>query len=35
MELLANVGQVEPRVGPFGDSVSVVARYEHGLCQTY
>jgi hypothetical protein len=31
MEHLGNVGHVEPRFFPFGDSVSVDARYEHGL----
>jgi hypothetical protein len=35
MELLCDVDHVESRFGPFGDSVSVVARYVHGLCQMY
>ena len=35
MELLGDVGHVEPHFGPFGDSVSVVARYVHGLRQTF
>ena len=34
MELLGDVGHVESRFGPFGDSVCVSARYVHGLCQT-
>ena len=35
MELLGNVGHVESRFNPFGDSVSVGARKVHGLRQTY
>ena len=35
MELLGDVGLVEPRIRLFGDSVSVAARYVHGLRQTY
>jgi len=35
MELLGDVGHVEPRFDLFGDSVSVGARYVHGLRQTY
>ena len=35
MELLGDVGHVEPRFDPFGDSVSVGASYVHGLRQTY
>jgi hypothetical protein len=31
MELLADVGHVESRFDPFGYSVSVGARYVHGL----
>ena len=31
MELLGDVGQVEYRFFPFGDSVSVDARLVHGL----
>ena len=31
MKLLVDVGHVESRFGPFGDSVSVGARYVHGL----
>ena len=31
MELLGDVGLVQSRFGPFGDSVSVSARYVHGL----
>jgi hypothetical protein len=31
MELLGDVGQVDAHFGPFGDSVSVSARYVHGL----
>ena len=29
MEILGDVGHVEPRFGPFGDSVSVGARQVH------
>jgi hypothetical protein len=35
MELLGDVGHVESHFGPFGDSVSVGARYVHGLRRTY
>ena len=35
MELLGDEAQVESRFGPFGYSVSISARYVHGLCQTY
>jgi hypothetical protein len=35
MELLGDEAQVEARFGPFRDSVSVGARYVHGLHQTY
>ena len=35
MELLGDVGLVESRFSPFGDVVSVGARYVHGLRQTY
>ena len=35
MELLGDVGHVESPFGPFGDSVSVGARYVHGLRHTY
>ena len=35
MELLVDVGHVESRFNLFGDSVSVGARLEHGLRQTY
>jgi hypothetical protein len=35
MEVLCDVGHVEPRFGPFGDSVSVGASWVHGLRQTY
>ena len=31
MELLGDVGLVQSRFGPFGDSVSVGARYVHDL----
>ena len=33
--LIANVGQEESRLDPFGDSVSLGARYVHGLHQMY
>jgi hypothetical protein len=33
MELLGDMGHVESRFSLFGDSVSVSARYVHGLCQ--
>ena len=35
MELLDHVGHVESPFRPFGDSVSVSARYVRGLRQTY
>jgi hypothetical protein len=35
MELLDDVGHVESRFSPFGDSISVDARKEHGLRRTY
>jgi hypothetical protein len=35
MELLGDVGHGESCFGPFGDGVSVGARWVHGLCQTY
>ena len=35
MELLGDVGLVESRFGPFGDSISVGARYLHGLRHMY
>jgi hypothetical protein len=35
MELLGNMGHLESRFGLFGDGVSFVARYVHGLRQTY
>jgi hypothetical protein len=35
MELVSDVGRVEARFSPFGDSVSVCARLEHGLHRTY
>jgi hypothetical protein len=35
MVLLGDVGLVESRFGLFGDSISVVARWVHGLHQTY
>jgi hypothetical protein len=35
MELLGDVGQVEPRFSPFGDSINLEARQVHGLCQIY
>ena len=35
MELLCDVGHVESPFRPFGDSVSVSARYVRGLRQTY
>jgi hypothetical protein len=31
MVLQGDVGQVEPRFGPFGDSVNLSARKVHGL----
>jgi hypothetical protein len=35
MELVNDVGIVESRFSPLGDSVSVSARLEHGLHRTY
>ena len=35
IELLGDMGHVESSFGPFGDSVSIGARYAHVLCQTY
>ena len=35
MEFLGDVGHVEHRFAPFGDSVSVGATQVHGLRQTY
>jgi hypothetical protein len=35
MELISDVGCVESRFSPFGGSVSVSARLEHGLHRTY
>jgi hypothetical protein len=35
MEHLGDVGQVEACFDPFGDSVSLGARYVHGLGLTY
>jgi hypothetical protein len=35
MELQGDVGHVESRFGPFGDSAGVGVRYVHGLRQTY
>jgi hypothetical protein len=35
MELLGDMGHVESHFGLYGDSVSVGARYWHGLLQTY
>jgi hypothetical protein len=35
MELLGDVDHVESRFYPFGDSVSVGARWVHGLHQSY
>jgi hypothetical protein len=34
-ELLGDVGHVEARFGPFGDSANLDARYVHGLRRTY
>jgi hypothetical protein len=31
MELLVDMSHVESHFGPFGDSISVGARYVHGL----
>jgi cytochrome b len=35
MDLLGDVGHVESRFSPFGESVSVGARWVHGLRQTH
>jgi hypothetical protein len=35
MELVSDMGRVESCFSPFGDSVSVSARLEHGLHRTY
>jgi hypothetical protein len=35
MKLLGDMGYVESHFGPFGDGVSVGARYVHGLRQMY
>jgi hypothetical protein len=35
MELVSEVGRVESRFSPFGDSVGASARLEHGLHRTY
>jgi hypothetical protein len=35
MELVSDVGRVESRFSPFGDSLSVSASLEHGLHRTY
>jgi hypothetical protein len=35
MGLFGDVGHVESRFSPFGDSVSVGARLVHGLRETY
>jgi hypothetical protein len=35
MELLGDVGHMEPRLSLFGDGVRVSARYLHGLRRTY
>jgi hypothetical protein len=35
MELLGDLGCVESRFNPFGDSVIVGARWVHGMRQTY
>jgi hypothetical protein len=32
MVLLGDVGQIQPRFSPFGDSVNLDARWVHGLC---
>jgi hypothetical protein len=34
MELLGDVGHVEARFGPFGDSANLDTRYVHGLRRT-
>jgi hypothetical protein len=35
MRLLRDEAQVEPRFGPFGDSVTLDERLVHGLSRTY
>jgi hypothetical protein len=35
MELLGDAGHVESHFGPFGDNVSISARYMHYLRQIY
>jgi hypothetical protein len=35
MDLLSDIGLVESHFNPFGDSVSVSARWVHGLRRTY
>jgi hypothetical protein len=35
VELLGDVGHLESRFSPFGDSLSVGARLVHGMRQTY
>ena len=35
MEFLGDVGHLESHFGPFGDSISVDARYLHGLRHMY
>ena len=35
MVLLGDEAQVESHFGPFGNIVSISARYVNGLCQTY
>jgi len=35
MELLGDVGHVESRFGPFGDSGNLDTRWVHGLRRTY
>jgi hypothetical protein len=33
MVILGDVGQVEARFGPFGDSINLGARYVYSLCR--
>jgi hypothetical protein len=35
MEFLGDVGQIEARIGPFGDSANLDARYVHGMHRMY
>jgi hypothetical protein len=35
MELLGNMGQIEARIGPFGDSANLDTRYVHGVHRPY